>query len=335
MAVHSIKPKANYFQPNNTLDPFGNHDKNDPFRQALQRAESQLGGQYESLSGMYQRDPLDYIHSLSSGTQGDSSGKGVEQHLEIIKSLARMQLMSLNQTLIEAFSGSTGANHNLQLGMGSPLLSAMAGVLQTVKNMQEIRNVEYRPQINRSIRVDIPEVPFVPETVEVEKEAPEVTRTLTEESQETDTETEEPSETKVSKAQPVDREIDSIVKEAAQKYGLDPNLVRAVIKTESNFDPKAVSSAGAMGLMQLMPKTAEGLGVGDAFDPAQNIDGGARYLKQMLDRYDGEIDNALAAYNWGPGNLDRSRGRYMPRETSNYIRIVNKHLRRYTALEKV
>lgn len=125
------------------------------------------------------------------------------------------------------------------------------------------------------------------------------------------------------------RNFDDLIDQTAREHGLDPNLVRAVVKAESNFDPSAVSKAGAMGLMQLMPGTAKDLGVGDPFNPVENVSGGTRYLRDMLDRYSGDLDRALAAYNWGPGNLDRSRGG-LPDETRNYIAVVNRYYRRFT-----
>lgn len=112
--------------------------------------------------------------------------------------------------------------------------------------------------------------------------------------------------------------LDAIVSKASRRYNVAPELVRAVIRAESGFNPQAVSPAGAQGLMQLMPETARGLGVSNSFDPEQNVMGGTRYLRQMLDRYDGNLERALAAYNWGPGNLDRSDGS-LPRETRAYI----------------
>jgi soluble lytic murein transglycosylase-like protein len=105
---------------------------------------------------------------------------------------------------------------------------------------------------------------------------------------------------------------------AAEKHGLDPKLIEAVVRTESDFNPQAVSSVGAQGLMQLMPGTAADLGVSDAFNPEQNIEGGSRYLKQLLERYDGNTKLALAAYNWGMGNLERNP-ELMPQETVNYV----------------
>jgi len=120
-------------------------------------------------------------------------------------------------------------------------------------------------------------------------------------------------------------EIDLHINRAAQKYGVAPELVRAVIQAESSFNPQAVSPAGAQGLMQLMPATAQELGVDDPFDPSQNIMGGTRYLRSLLDRYDGDLNKALAAYNWGMGNLDRSTGE-LPAETRNYQSRVHQYL---------
>lgn len=120
-------------------------------------------------------------------------------------------------------------------------------------------------------------------------------------------------------------EIDLHINRAAQKYGVAPELIRAVIQAESSFNPQAVSPAGAQGLMQLMPATAQELGVDDSFDPSQNIMGGTRYLRSLLDRYDGDLNKALAAYNWGMGNLDRSTGG-IPAETRNYQSRVHQYL---------
>ena len=112
--------------------------------------------------------------------------------------------------------------------------------------------------------------------------------------------------------------LDPIIAKASQKYGVEVGLIKAVIKAESDFKPQAISHAGARGLMQLMPATARSLGVSDSFDPEQNVMGGTRFLKDMLQRYNGDVDSALAAYNWGPGNVDKRPDR-LPRETRDYL----------------
>jgi len=121
-------------------------------------------------------------------------------------------------------------------------------------------------------------------------------------------------------------ELDEIFDVAGREYNLSPDLLRAVAKVESSFSTNAVSPAGAMGIMQLMPNTARHLGVDDPFDPRQNIFGGARYLREQLDRFDGDIRLALAAYNAGWPTVQRHGGIPPFRETQAYVARVLDHL---------
>ena len=131
--------------------------------------------------------------------------------------------------------------------------------------------------------------------------------------------------------------FESMILEASARYGVDPALIRAVIRAESSFRPDAVSPAGAKGLMQLMDDTAKWLGVTDPFDPRQNIDGGTRFLSWLLRKYDGHLLPALAAYNAGPGQVDRlglttdgevsARWSELPEETQAYIGKVLRYMR--------
>jgi soluble lytic murein transglycosylase-like protein len=121
----------------------------------------------------------------------------------------------------------------------------------------------------------------------------------------------------------VDRDgAEKIVREAAERHHVDPALVRAVIETESNWNPKAYSHKGAGGLMQLIPTTAQRFGAYDIFNPQQNVDAGVKYLRTLLERYNGNLDLALAAYNAGEGAVERAHGIPAYRETRNYVQRV-------------
>jgi soluble lytic murein transglycosylase-like protein len=143
-------------------------------------------------------------------------------------------------------------------------------------------------------------------------------------------------ETQLKKTQPqpvalTDQQIiEQTVQKAAAKYNLPPELITAVIRAESNFEVSAVSSAGAQGLMQLMPATAKELGVKNPFDIEQNIDGGTKYLRKMLDRFGGNVRKALAAYNAGPGTVMKYNGRVPYPETRQYVKRVMRFSKQMT-----
>ena len=120
--------------------------------------------------------------------------------------------------------------------------------------------------------------------------------------------------------------LDEIFTEASVTYGVPKDLLKAIAKAESNFDPNATSRCGAQGIMQLMPATAKSLGVTDAYDPYQNIMGGAKYISEMLDKYDGNVSLALAAYNAGPNNVSKYGGIPPFEETQNYVAKVTGYM---------
>lgn len=133
------------------------------------------------------------------------------------------------------------------------------------------------------------------------------------------------------KSEDVSARIENAVKISSQKYGVDENLIKSIIKVESNFNPNCESSAGAKGLMQLMPENCRDLGITDPFNIEQNIDGGTRHIKEYLDRYDGNVEMALMAYNGGPTRMMRRGVKslediyLMPKETQNYVPKVMKY----------
>jgi hypothetical protein len=134
-----------------------------------------------------------------------------------------------------------------------------------------------------------------------------------------------PSVVRVHKASDRARQYEPVIQEASKTYGVDAELIRAVIRAESNFKNESTSPKGAMGLMQIMPETAKDLGIRNAYDPRENIMGGTRYLKNLLERYRDDVPTALAAYNWGMGNVER-RPEKLPRETRVYINRIQQFM---------
>ena len=130
---------------------------------------------------------------------------------------------------------------------------------------------------------------------------------------------------------PADVPYGAEITAAAKKYGIDPALLAGLVKQESGFNPNAGSPAGARGLTQLMPGTAAGLGVTNVLDPAQSLEGGAKYLRQQLDAFGGDVTRALAAYNAGPGAVQRYGGVPPYAETQNYVRAVQANAAAYRA----
>lgn len=129
------------------------------------------------------------------------------------------------------------------------------------------------------------------------------------------------------------KDLDAIFKQAASKYGVPESLLKAVAKAESGFNASAVSSAGAIGIMQLMPQTASSLGVTNPYDATQNIMGGAKLLSQLLKKYNGNTSLALAAYNAGSGNVDKYNGIPPFKETQNYVKKVIAYLDGYNDVD--
>lgn len=136
------------------------------------------------------------------------------------------------------------------------------------------------------------------------------------------------------KKKPLSGKYSNYISQAAKRFNLDPHLIKAVIKVESDFCPKAVSKHGALGLMQIMPKTAEELNLKDPFCPKENIMAGSKYLKQMLDLFNGDLKLSLAAYNAGPDRII-SEDNQIPGETRRYVEKVLNYLNRYEKKSRI
>ncbi len=209
-------------------------------------------------------------------------------------------------------------------GISQSLNLALARVNYIERSFAQLEGVALNPnsQVN-TIESDFKKIldKKIEETNTIEKvQTPEEKKEV---SAEIKAESKEPLELKSKidlKAQSVN--VDELIETFSEKYGVDSDFIKAIIKQESGFNAKATSKKGAMGLMQLMPKTAESLGVIDAYNPSQNIEGGVKYLKGLLEKFDNNQELALAAYNAGPNAVKKYGGIPPYKETQNYVKAI-------------
>ena len=211
----------------------------------------------------------------------------------------------------------------MTIGISSGLNMALARISYIENSFSALERVQGQMEPNSAIENDFKKIlETKAQPVEPSKKD-EITPIEKEAIKDNNTETKEALELKSKidlKAQSTN--VDEIIETFAHKYDVDGDLIKAIIKQESGFNTRATSKKGAMGLMQLMPKTAESLGVLDAYNPSQNIEGGVKYFKSLLEKYDNNPELALAAYNAGPGAVKKYGGVPPYKETQNYINTI-------------
>ena len=212
--------------------------------------------------------------------------------------LARLNSIESNFNELETFANKINAMQNPASQNVSDTSNVQNKDFKAILDEKMAEDIEKDNKINQILNENLPEEDYTP----VEKEALNLKSKIDLKTQTTD--------------------IDKIIETFADKYNVDGDFIKAIIKQESGFNPNAKSKKGAMGLMQLMPKTAESLGVTDAFNPWENVEGGVKYLKGFLDKYNNNHELALAAYNAGPGAVSRYGGVPPYKETQNYIKTI-------------
>ena len=210
--------------------------------------------------------------------------------------LARLNYIENNFNELETFANKINAAQNPASNQASNVSDVQNKDFKAI--LDEKMSAENEEKIDKILSENIPDEDYEP----LKKEAINLKSKLDLKSQTTN--------------------IEEIIDTFADKYNVDGDFIKAIIKQESGFNPKATSKKGAMGLMQLMPKTAESLGVKDAYNPWENIEGGVKYIKGFLDKYNNNQELALAAYNAGPGAVTRYGGVPPYKETQNYIKAI-------------